>query len=126
MQSLRPLALVLLLPLVGACASDPDSGDSADSSRISSSDSGEGSATSASFVTDFADACQNSSNWDREMCECAGQKAQEELSDLGRAFILATLREDIPEIERLRPSLSIEEATQSGLFMAQAGAACAQ
>ncbi len=125
-QSLRSLLLVLLLPLVGACASDPTADYSTDPDGVSSADSGDRSAPGASFVSDFGDACLNSSNWDRAMCECAGRKAQDELSDTARDFVLATLQENIPEIERLRPSLSIQEATQTATFMVHAGTECAQ
>lgn len=126
MQSFRAISLVLLLPLLAACGSDSAPDEAGDATVTGSTESIPGSDQSASFVDDFAEACLRSSNWDRGMCECAGRKAQDELSDVARDFVLATLQENIPEIERLRPSLSIEEATQTAMFMVHAGSACAQ
>ena len=126
MQPLRPVALFLLLSLIAACGSDSAPDDSGASSAASSSEVERGSPGGASFVEDFGDACVNSSNWNRAMCECAAHKAQEELSDVARDFVLATQREDIGEIERLRPNLSVEEAAQTAMFMVHAGAECAQ
>ncbi|NNF58539.1 MAG: hypothetical protein HKN04_09875 [Rhodothermaceae bacterium] len=110
MAALRPLALILALPLVSACNAD-------------SSDNGDVASTQV-FVSDFADACLASLNWNRAGCECAGRLAADEFSGDARAFVLAMIRGDDATTERLRGVLSFEELTAAGLFMVHAGTEC--
>ena len=97
---LRVFALALLLPLA-ACTSDTRS--------------------SAAFVN----ACMESTNWNRVMCECAEERARAELTDKTYTFLVASMGDDDAATARLRDALSFEEATQGGLFMIGAATDCA-
>jgi hypothetical protein len=93
----RLAALALLLTLTGACSH----GDS--------------------FAAEFTNACTEAVNWDRDRCECMAERAEDELSPTGRSFLLATLRGDAAQTEKLRGDLSVSEAIKVGTFMLGGG-----
>lgn len=73
----------------------------------------------------ITDACAESTNMPRAICECLGERAKSDLNDNERAFVLATLREDDGETARLRGKLGLEGAMKAGMFMTNA-ATCAR
>jgi hypothetical protein len=93
----RLAALALLLTLTGACS------------------------RGGSFTAEFTDACTESVNWDRGRCECMAERAEDELSPTERSFLLATLRGDEAQTQKLRSDLSVSEAIRVGTFMLGAG-----
>ena len=77
------------------------------------------------FADRFTTACLESTNWSQPMCECMADRAKDELSEDARAFLLASLEGDEAEITESRAGLSMDDAMEAGLFMAEAGS-CAQ
>lgn len=73
------------------------------------------------FAQEFATACADASSLNEEICECLGNRAQEQLSDDAQQFLLATLAGDEETIEKLRGELGPAEAIEAGLFMTEAG-----
>ena len=73
----------------------------------------------------FIDACTASSNMAEEICECAATMAQEELSENGVAFLIASMQGDSDVAQQLVGEMTIAESTAAGLFMVTAPAKCA-
>jgi hypothetical protein len=69
------------------------------------------------FEAEFTQACGEFSNLEPELCSCMAGKAQNELSEDERNFLLASIRDDEAETERLRPQLSLDGAMRVGMFM---------
>jgi len=82
--------------------------------------------TKAASVPDFVSACLSSSNLDETICQCSGDKAQQELSPKGFEFLVASLEKDEAKTSQLRTELSFPELTDAGLFMVNAPADCAR
>ena len=81
---------------------------------------GGGGGTAAAFVT----ACTES-GLGQAVCECAGRKAQEQLTPDGFAFLVATLQKDEEQTAVLRQKLSVPELAGAGMFMVSGPAQCA-
>lgn len=117
--SLRLLPLLLIM----ACAQPA----SEDGIEVSSTEPSTTDAMSDDASDDdFVEACLAALNWERDLCACVSRKAKAELSTDGYAFQIASLREDNAETVRLRERMPFEEATQAGLFMANAPRECAE
>lgn len=76
-------------------------------------------------VEEFTEACLSSSNLERPVCVCCGQKAESRLSPLAFEFLVATLRKDKAKVDELRPKLSMQESMEAGMFMVGTPAECA-
>lgn len=74
----------------------------------------------------FIEACLSSSNIERAICECTAQKAKQELSPQGFAFVIATLRQEDQVAAKLRAEMTIQEMTQAGTFMTRGPVQCVQ
>ena len=81
-------------------------------------------ASSSGFQQEFVDACTSTSNLDRPVCQCMAEKAEADLSDDERAFLLAVLRQDEARIGELRNRLGLQGAVRAGTFMTDV-ASCA-
>jgi hypothetical protein len=77
-------------------------------------------------VGDFTRACTASTNLAEALCRCTAEKAKDELSADGFAFLVATLEGDENEVAALRPKLAVTEATAAGMFMVSGPARCAR
>lgn len=77
-------------------------------------------------VAAFVDACTTETNMGEAICTCVANKAVEELSSDGFAFLLAGMSGDEARAEQLRESLDVSEAMQAGMFMVNAPASCVQ
>lgn len=77
------------------------------------------------FADRFSMACSESTNWPDSLCACMAERAEEELSEDGRTFLLATLEEDEATVSQIRADLDMEEAMEAGLFMTKVES-CAQ
>lgn len=73
----------------------------------------------------FFDACTSSTNMGVEICECTAELARERLTDDGMAFVVASMLGDSERAQVLAGQLTVEEATQAGLFLVSGPAECA-
>lgn len=83
-----------------------------------------GCGSSGGFQQEFVDACTSSSNLDRSICQCMAEKAEADLGDDERAFVLAVLQDDEARAAELRGRLGMEGAVKAGMFMTNV-ASCA-
>jgi hypothetical protein len=83
-----------------------------------------GCGASGGFQQEFVDACTSSSNLDRPVCRCMAEKAEADLSDDERAFLLAVLRKDEARVGELQNRLGVAGAMRAGTFMTEI-ASCA-
>jgi len=60
------------------------------------------------------------------LCSCVAEKAQEELTEDGYQFLLASLEEREDDTARLRQEMPVQELMKAGMFMASAPATCAR
>lgn len=74
---------------------------------------------------EMVDACNEAVNWSEKSCECMADKAKEDLSADGQRLLYASLTEDQELAEKLAREMTLEEATQAGMFMVSAGLSCA-
>lgn len=81
---------------------------------------------SAGTDPEFVAGCLQSSNMSREMCTCLAASARAELSDNGHDFLVATLNQRADEATAIRMRMSIEEVTQSAMFMTNGTRDCAE
>ncbi len=75
--------------------------------------------------TELTKACNEAVNWNEESCECMAGKAKEDLSAKGQQLLYASLTEDSEAAQELARNMTLEEATQAGMFMVNAGLSCA-
>jgi hypothetical protein len=69
------------------------------------------------FQEEFVAACESSSNLGPALCACMARKAETDLSADERGFVLAGLRDDEAEVNRLRGMLGVDGAMRAGMFM---------
>ena len=74
----------------------------------------------------FAATCETNSNMPAEICACVADKAMSELSEDGRAFLIAGLEEDQARATELREKMKPEELMATSMFLVNTPAACAQ
>ncbi|MEM6782968.1 MAG: hypothetical protein AAF624_04440 [Bacteroidota bacterium] len=122
------LALLLMLPLMGArCSSESESAPAAaEAAAAASAEPASSQSSSAETESDFVAACLRALEWNRELCRCADRLSEAELSETARTFVIATLNEDETATGRMRGQLSFEDATSAGLFMVRAGRVCGE
>lgn len=99
-----------MLILVSACSNQP--AEKADSNSSNQSDA-------------LVKACLETTNMGETLCKCTSDKANQELSEDGYAFLVASLTQNESETERLRSKLTLEELMKAGLFMTKGPADCA-
>ena len=80
---------------------------------------------SCTGTSDFVAACIASTNMEKPMCECAGEKAKAELTPDGYALLLAILKKDEAAISGLREKVGMQESIKASVFMLQAPVRCA-
>ena len=73
----------------------------------------------------FMEACVNSSSMGEDICECVAGLASEELSEEGLSFLIASMQGDTAAAQQMAGEMTIQEATDAGLFMVSAPANCA-
>ena len=73
----------------------------------------------------FLEACVSSSSMGEEICKCVAGLASEELSDDGLNFLIASMQGDTAAAQQMAGEMTIQEATDAGLFMVSAPANCA-
>lgn len=74
---------------------------------------------------EIAAACEDTTNMGEEICDCVAEKAVEDLSEDGVAFLTAMLQGDDKTTEELRGQMPFDELTAAGMFMVSAPADCA-
>lgn len=128
-----PIAFVAALALA-ACNNNPAETDTADTSQMdnngsagtASTDVNSTSSTSSGASNDeFVAACLSASNQSESMCRCLSEKADEDLSDNSREFLIATLNEQSEEVMEMRARMSLEEMSTAGMFLVNASTQCA-
>lgn len=68
--------------------------------------------SSEAVQSDFVEACTASSNLGDEVCACMAEKAEQDLSDEEREFVVATLREDMEKAADLRSRSGVDGASR--------------
>jgi len=76
------------------------------------------------FQAEFVDACTSSTNMDEAVCECMAEKAETDLNEDEREFVLAALQDDEARTAELQTELGVDGAMRAGMFMTNV-AACA-
>lgn len=140
MHKFSPLAVLAAIALA-ACNNNPaDSGDdmddamSSDSGSSASSGSSGGSDDMATQTSssggesgdDFVQACLYATNNTSNMCECLSERADEDLTDGAREFLIATMNDENERVMAMRGELSIEEMSTAGMFLVGASTQCAR
>ncbi|MEE2565978.1 hypothetical protein [Hyphobacterium marinum] len=74
---------------------------------------------------EFTAACLSASNMNEDMCRCISRHSTANLTDRSRDFLLATLTENTQEAARLRGEMTMQEASQAGMFMVNSATTCA-
>ena len=59
-----------------------------------------------------------------ELAECIAQKADAQLDNDGKAFLIASMQKDEATLSQLRQTMSIDKLAQTGMFMTNASAEC--
>ncbi|HFC54113.1 MAG TPA: hypothetical protein ENJ43_06735 [Gammaproteobacteria bacterium] len=74
----------------------------------------------------FVEACLESGNLSRAVCECTSRKASRELTPAGFEFLVATLRKEKDKTLELRRKLEQKEVVAAGKFMSHGPDMCAR
>ena len=85
-----------------------------------------GESNSANELVAFTTACVSSYNMGDDICNCLAGKADERLTPIGFAFLIASMNDDDEKIAELRPQLSMSDSLETGMFMVNTPAECAQ
>jgi hypothetical protein len=140
MNTLTPLAILAALALA-ACSNDsPDATDppaqsttETDGSTAASGNDDamddmttETDTSSGNAGDEFVTACLSASNQSVSMCTCLSEKADEDLSDNSREFLIATLNEESEAVMEMRTRMDMEEMATAAMFMANASTQCAR
>ena len=91
---------------------------------LASNSYGEGNGTND--INAFAKACVSSYNLGGPICECLAKKADERLTPIGFAFLVAVMNNDDKKTEELRSKLGMNEALETGMFMVNTPAECGE
>lgn len=75
---------------------------------------------SGGFRGEFVQACNESGEGSEEFCECMGEKADENLTDEQKEYVLAGVRGDDARAAELQEEMGMENVAQVGAFMAGA------
>lgn len=140
MNTLTPLAILAALALA-ACSNDsPDATDPPTQSTTETTGSAAASGndgaiddmttetgtSSGNAGDEFVAACLSASNQSMSMCTCLSEKADEDLSDNSREFLIATLNEESEAVMEMRTRMDMEEMATAAMFMANASTQCAR
>ena len=79
---------------------------------------------SSAQKTKITELCRAKLNLPKEICECIGARAQEELMEEERAMLIAMIDGDKKKAEDLRGSMSVPGMMKAGMFMAMAPGEC--
>ncbi len=74
----------------------------------------------------FGKACDASYNLGRSVCECLAKKADERLTPIGFAFLVASMNNDDEKTTKLRSKLEMSEAMEAGMFMVNTPTECVE
>ncbi len=132
MIKFMPIAFVAALALA-ACNNNSADTDTADTAQMnndggatgSDNVNSTGSSSSGASDDEFVAACLSASNQSESMCRCLSEKADEDLSDNSREFLIATLNEQSDEVMEMRARMSLEEMSTAGMFLVNASTQCA-
>ncbi|MGH7566241.1 MAG: hypothetical protein ACREK2_05375 [Gemmatimonadota bacterium] len=75
---------------------------------------------SGGFKGEFVAACNESGEASEEFCECMADKADENLNDEQKEYVLAGVRGDEARAAELEEGIGMEGSEQVGAFMAGA------
>lgn len=75
---------------------------------------------SGGFHGEFVEACNTSADASEEFCDCMADKADESLNDDQKEYVLAGIRGDEARLAELQGEMGVENAQQTGAFMAGA------
>jgi hypothetical protein len=140
MKKLTPLAILAALALAACNNSSPDTTDAATDSNteIENGNAGSGSGHDSGDMAvetgdsngasddEFVAACLSASNQTESMCTCLSEKAEADLTETSREFLIATLNEQSDEVTELRSRMSMEEMSTAGMFLVTASTQCAR
>ena len=107
MNNTTLVSLAALMTLASACG-----GDAAKSN-------------SAASVSRLDEACRNRLEESDAVCSCVADRAQENLSDDGIAFVEAALNEDPDKIRSISRKMDFQETAAASTFLAWSVAECA-
>lgn len=113
MRTLSLLALAGSALLLTACGSG--GGEGGNTSRVTGADRNR-----------MVEACLQSTNNERPMCECVADLGRGELTPLSFHLVLASLESNHVRVAQLRGELSPQEAVEAGGFTVNAFARCAR
>ncbi|MDY6856126.1 MAG: hypothetical protein SWO11_15755 [Thermodesulfobacteriota bacterium] len=80
----------------------------------------------ANDINAFFKACGSSYNLGDPICKCLAKKADERLTPLGFAFLVASMNNDDEKTAKLRSKLGMSEAMDAGMFMVNTTKECAE
>lgn len=139
MKKLTPLAILAALALAACNNSSPDTTDAADSNtEMENGNSGNSSDNSSDDMSvetsssngpsddEFVAACLRASNQTESMCTCLSEKAEADLTENSREFLIATLNDESEEVMEMRSRMSMEEMSTAGMFLVTASTQCAR
>lgn len=87
---------------------------------------GYGESSGANDINAFVKACDSAYNLGVPICECLAKKADERLTPIGFAFLVASMNNDDKETAKLRSKLEMSEAMKTGMFMVNTPKECAE
>ena len=87
---------------------------------------GYGERCEANDIHAFVQACLSSYNWEKPLCECVAEKADERLTPNGFAFLVATMKKDDAKTAELRDQLDMNEKLEAGMFMVNTPQECVE
>ena len=88
--------------------------------------SGYGESSGANDINAFVKACGSAYNLGDPICECLAKKADERLTPVGFAFLVASMNNDDKKTASLRSKLEISEAMKTGMFMVNTPTECTE
>ena len=77
-------------------------------------------------INAFVKGCSSSYNLGIRVCKCLAQKADERLTPIGFAFLVASMNNDAEETAKLRSKLEISELMAVGMFMVNTSKECSE
>lgn len=87
---------------------------------------GYGDSSGANDINAFAKACGSAYNLGGPICDCLAKKADQELTPLGFAFLVASMNHDDEKTAKLRGKLEMSEAMEAGMFMVNSPKHCSE
>ena len=72
----------------------------------------------------FTNACLKSTNLEAPVCKCVAQKADEKLTPVGFAYLVASLNLDNAKAAKLQGKIEMSEMAEVGMFMVNTPQEC--